>query len=169
MVVSERLKPLRRWVKSLRFVDVTKLYSQLFQQPELMGELSSGELPEEWEAICSQTLSKIKQGELYYEDATPFLYLKEMILGFRSNTAIRHVIIDEAQDYSPFQLYFLKRLFPRARMTALGDLNQAIYAHASVLQQSTALTDLYGEAESELITLVQSYRSTREIVEFTRG
>ncbi|WP_410769322.1 RNA polymerase recycling motor HelD [Fontibacillus sp. BL9] len=169
MVVSDRLKPLRRWIKSLRFVDVTKLYSQLFQQRELMKEISGGELPEDWDAICSQTLQKIRDGELFYEDATPFLYLKELILGFRSNTAIRHVIIDEAQDYSPFQLYFLKRLFPRARMTALGDLNQAIYAHASVLQQSTALSDLYGESESELITLVQSYRSTREIVEFTRG
>ncbi|RCX21388.1 DNA helicase-2/ATP-dependent DNA helicase PcrA [Fontibacillus phaseoli] len=168
-VVSDRLKPLRRWIKSLRFVDVTKLYSQLFQQRELMKEVGGGELPEDWDAICSQTLQKIRDGELFYEDATPFLYLKELILGFRSNTAIRHVIIDEAQDYSPFQLYFLKLLFPRARMTALGDLNQAIYAHASVLQQSTTLSDLYGESESELITLVQSYRSTREIVEFTRG
>lgn len=169
MVVSDRLKPLRRWVKSLRFVDVTALYSQLFQNRDLFLEIHGGELPADWDAICVQTLEKIREGELFYEDATPFLYLKELILGFRSNTSIRHVIIDEAQDYSPFQLYFLKRLFPRARMTALGDLNQAIYAHASVLQQSTSLTELYGEEQSELITLVQSYRSTREIVEFTRG
>ncbi|MCA1294284.1 UvrD-helicase domain-containing protein [Paenibacillus sp. alder61] len=169
MVVSDRLKPLRRWVKSLRFVDVTALYSQLFQNRDLFREIHGGELPVDWDAICVQTLEKIREGELFYEDATPFLYLKELILGFRSNTSIRHVIIDEAQDYSPFQLYFLKRLFPRARMTALGDLNQAIYAHASVLQQSTSLTELYGEEQSELITLVQSYRSTREIVEFTRG
>ncbi|MBA9087828.1 DNA helicase-2/ATP-dependent DNA helicase PcrA [Fontibacillus solani] len=169
MVVSDRLKPLRRWVKYLRFVDVTKLYSQLFQNQELMQELSTEPLPEDWDIICEQTLMKIRAGELFYEDTTPFLYLKELILGFRSNTTIRHVIIDEAQDYSPFQLYFLKKLFPRARMTALGDLNQAIYAHASVLQQSTTLSELYGEEESELITLVQSYRSTREIVEFTRS
>ncbi|MNZ21364.1 Helicase IV [compost metagenome] len=169
MVVSDRLKPLRRWVKYLRFVDVTKLYSQLFQNQELMQELSTEPLPEDWDTICEQTLMKIRAGELFYEDTTPFLYLKELILGFRSNTTIRHVIIDEAQDYSPFQLYFLKKLFPRARMTALGDLNQAIYAHASVLQQSTTLSELYGEEESELITLVQSYRSTREIVEFTRS
>lgn len=169
MVVSNRLKPLRRWVKQLRFVDVTKLYSQLFQNPELLAELSTSNLPEDWDMICEQTLLKIRAGELFYEDATPFLYLKELILGFRSNTSIRHVIIDEAQDYSPFQLFFLKKLFPRARMTALGDLNQAIYAHASVLQQSTTLSELYGEEESELITLVQSYRSTKEIVEFTRA
>lgn len=169
MVVSSRLKPLRRWVKQLRFVDITKLYTQIFKESELIKELSIGELPEDWNQICEQTLLKVSAGELFYEDATPFLYLKELIMGFRSNTSIRHVIIDEAQDYSPFQLYFLKRLFPRARMTALGDLNQAIYAHASVLQQSTTLSELYGEEESELITLVQSYRSTKEIVEFTRA
>lgn len=169
MVVSDRLKPLRKWVKSLRFVDVTRLYAQLFQESALISEIGGGGLPKEWEEICGQTLRKIGDGELFYEDATPFLYLKELVMGFRSNTSIRHVIIDEAQDYSPFQLYFLKRLFPRARMTALGDLNQAIYAHASVLQQSNVLADLYGESESEVIKLVQSYRSTREIVEFTRA
>lgn len=169
MVVSERLKPLRKWVKALRFVDITKLYAQMFHDHDLMSEISLGELPEDWHEISILTLQKLGEGELFYEDVTPFLYLKELILGFRSNTEIRHVIIDEAQDYSPFQLFFLKRLFPRARMTALGDLNQAIYAHASVLQQSNVLIDLYGEEESELITLFQSYRSTREIVEFTRG
>jgi len=169
MVVSERLKPLRKWIKSMRFVDVTKLYCQLFEQSEIVQEVHMDALPEDWSLICEHTISKIKAGELFYEDITPFLYLKETILGFHSNNAIRHVIIDEAQDYSPFQLFFLKRLFPRARMTALGDLNQAIYAHSSVLQQSGVLTDLYGPDNSEQIVLQQSYRSTREIVEFTRG
>lgn len=169
MIVSDRLKPLRKWVKALRFVDITKLYAQMFRDHDLMSEISLGKLPEDWHEISVLTLQKLREGELFYEDVTPFLYLKELILGFRSNTEIRHVIIDEVQDYSPFQLFFLKRLFPRARMTALGDLNQAIYAHASVLQQSNVLTDLYGEEESELITLFQSYRSTREIVELTRG
>jgi DNA helicase II / ATP-dependent DNA helicase PcrA len=168
MVVSDRLKPLRKWVKSLRFVDVTRLYMQLFSDQSMIREVNPEGLPEHWDDICEQSLRKIAEGELFYEDITPFLYLKELLLGFRSNTSIRHVIIDEAQDYSPFQLFFLKRLFPRAKMTALGDLNQAIYAHASVLQQSSVLTDLYGAEESEQITLVQSYRSTRQIVEFTR-
>ncbi|USB32163.1 RNA polymerase recycling motor HelD [Paenibacillus sp. YPG26] len=169
MVVSSKLKPLRRWVKALRFVDNKQLYAQLFEQPKLMQELNEGELPEHWSEISAFTLNKLKKTELAYEDATPMLYLKELILGFHSNTSIRHVFIDEAQDYSPFQLFFLKRLFPRARMTALGDLNQAIYAHASALQQSSVLTDLYGEEESEQIILTRSYRSTREIVEFTKG
>ncbi|GIO41726.1 RNA polymerase recycling motor HelD [Paenibacillus apis] len=169
MIISDRMKPLRRWVKSLRFVDVNRLYRQLFQKPELMATLSPEPLPKGWEDISRLTLQKIGNGELFYEDATPYLYLREMLLGFRSNTSIRHVIIDEAQDYSPFQLHFLKRLFPRARFTALGDLNQAIYAHASVLQGTATLKELYGEEGSESITLLRSYRSTRQIVDFTRA
>ncbi|MDU7477180.1 MAG: RNA polymerase recycling motor HelD [Paenibacillus macerans] len=169
MVVSDRLKPLRKWVKSLRFVDVTRLYTQLFSDVSLFREVHPGALPERWDEICSQTLRKIAEGELFYEDITPLLYLKELLLGFRSNTSIRHVIIDEAQDYSAFQLFFLKRLFPRAKITALGDFNQAIYAHGSVLQESGLLVDLYGPEETEVISLTRSYRSTKEIVEFTRG
>lgn len=168
MVVSERLKPLRRWVKSLRFINMRSLYGQLFSDRKLMEKASAGSLPSSWDDICRFTLDGLSRGELAYEDATPYLYLSEIVLGFRSNGAIRHVFIDEAQDYSPFQLFFLKKLFPRARMTALGDLNQAIYAHSSVLEETPALVQLYGNAETEQITLKQSYRSTRQIVDFTR-
>ncbi len=68
--------------------------------------------------------------KLSYEDVTPYLYIKDQIEGRKANPVIRYLFIDEAQDYSPFQLAFLKELFPHARMTLLGDLNQAIYAHA---------------------------------------
>jgi DNA helicase-2/ATP-dependent DNA helicase PcrA len=54
-------------------------------------------------------------------------------------------------------------------MTALGDLNQAIFAHTPALQDADPLTALYGPEQTELIRLTRSYRSTREIVEFTRG
>lgn len=167
MVISRHMKPLRKWIKGMRFVDIVNLYKQIFKKPELIKTLSEGEIPEDWSQISEATLSKMSKKELFYEDATPYLYLRELVLGFRSNNSIRHVIIDEAQDYSPFQLYFMKRLFPRARVTALGDFNQAIYAHSSVLQQSELIGDIYGEEETELITLTQSYRSTKEIVEFT--
>ena len=63
----------------------------------------------------------------------------------------------------------MKRLFPHAKITALGDFNQAIYAHSSVLSGTGPLSDLYGPENTEVIVLTRSYRSTMEIVEFTRG
>ncbi|MRN52424.1 RNA polymerase recycling motor HelD [Paenibacillus monticola] len=169
-LVSQRLKPLRVWIKRGRFVDVKGLYSTLFTDRELMETLNAGNsLPAVWDGICSQTLDAIAEGELCYEDATPFLYLKELSQGFRTNTLIRHVIVDEVQDYSPFQLEFMRRLFPRAKMTVLGDLNQAIYAQGEVLGDLASLVSVYGEENTEVISLTRSYRSTYEIVEFTRS
>lgn len=170
VVVREELKPLRRRIKQLRFVELKGLYRQLFENRELFERIAaSGDLPQEWEAICSQTISSLETNVLLYEDATPFLFLRELVEGFQTNPTIRYVIVDEAQDYSPFQLEFLKRLFPRCRMTALGDLNQAIYAHAPALGDMDPITRLYGAENTERIQLTRSYRSTREIVEFTSG
>uniref|UniRef100_UPI00406CC44B RNA polymerase recycling motor HelD n=1 Tax=Paenibacillus sp. FSL R7-0345 TaxID=2954535 RepID=UPI00406CC44B len=169
-IVSQKLKPLRGWTKRGRFVDVKGLYSRLFADRELMDRMNAGaEMPESWDEICRLTLETISAGELAYEDATPFLYLKELSQGFRTNTLIRHVIVDEVQDYSPFQLEFMRRLFPRAKMTVLGDLNQAIYAQGEVLGDLSSLVSIYGEENTEVISLTRSYRSTYEIVEFTRA
>jgi DNA helicase-2/ATP-dependent DNA helicase PcrA len=168
IVIQDRLRPLRRWIKRLRFVDVLGLYCQLFSNEPFFSRVTGQSTVPYWKEICRQTIDKLTRSELPYEDTTPYLYLKELVQGFQTNTSIRYVLVDEAQDYSPFQLEFLKQLFPRCRMTALGDLNQAIYAHSSVLHEFDAITGLYGPDETEIIRLTRSYRSTREIVEFTR-
>lgn len=140
------------------------------QESQLRNQRNSIEnKPPYWSAICERTLKELAEASLPYEDATPFLYLMEAVCGFQTNGSVRHVIIDEAQDYSPFQLAYLKRLFPRCRMTALGDLNQAIYSHASAYSEIDPIAALYGPEQTEVIRLHRSYRSTRELVEFTRG
>ncbi|WP_456287810.1 UvrD-helicase domain-containing protein [Paenibacillus sp. AK002] len=170
MVVSSRLKPLRRWIKRFRYVDVKGMYRKLYTDESLFRRAAGNleMLPEHWDEICNLTVASLDDKALLYEDATPFLYLKELLQGFRTNTSIRHVIVDEVQDYSAFQLEFLKRLFPRAKMTVLGDLNQAIYAHGEALGSLENLVSLYGKEDTEVINLTQSYRSTYEIVNFTR-
>lgn len=169
MIVRKKLKQVRKWIRTLRFIDFTGIYKQLFSDPEKVNLWITGEKPEEWEDICLLTMKVLGEGKLLYEDATPFLFLKELIQGFQTNSSIKHVLVDEAQDYSPFQFEFLKRLFPSAKMTVLGDFNQAIFAHASEMVDFYTLTSLYGTDETDTINLTRSYRSTRPITEFTRG
>jgi DNA helicase II / ATP-dependent DNA helicase PcrA len=166
LIVQQKLKPLRNRVRAYGFIDIKGLYKQLFADFNLWHK---GETPAEWNAICKLTLDMLDEEKLFYEDATPFLLLKELILGFQTNSSIKHIVIDEAQDYSPFQFEFLKRLFPAARMTVLGDFNQAIFAHASEKVDFNTLTSLYGPDETELINITRSYRSTKPIIEFTRS
>lgn len=166
-VVNERLKPLRRSISRYRFLDIPALYRQLFSDPDFIPHLMpETPLPPGWKAICTQTVERLDRNELAYEDATPFLYLMERLVGFHTKPHIRHVFVDEAQDFSPFQFAFLKHLFPRARMTVLGDFNQAIFVAADSGFQ--ALPDLFGPEETDTFILTRSYRSTRQIVLFTR-
>ncbi|WP_117017578.1 RNA polymerase recycling motor HelD [Aeribacillus pallidus] len=169
LIVRKKLKPLRKRIRTLRFIDMKGVYKQLFADPTRVKQWMEGETPEEWEDICRLTVKTLDEGKLFYEDATPYLFLKELIQGFQTNVSIKHVLVDEAQDYSPFQFEFLKRLFPSARMTVLGDFNQAIFAHASETVDFHTLTSLYGPDKTDSITLTRSYRSTRQIIEFTRG
>jgi DNA helicase-2/ATP-dependent DNA helicase PcrA len=170
MVLRRYLRPVRARIKRFQFVNPTALYRRLFQDPSFAKRLAGADgLPAEWPEICELTLKYLDQRTLPYEDATPYLYLKELVQGVHMNTTVRHVLVDEAQDYSPFQLEFLKRLFPRARMTLLGDLNQTISPYGGALGNQEDLLQLYGPQETDVIRLTRSYRSTREIVEFTRG
>jgi DNA helicase II / ATP-dependent DNA helicase PcrA len=163
MVVKERFKPLFAAVKGLRFIHMPQIYMQLFNS----GENSGVNLPSEWAQICEQTVEKISEMVIPYEDCTPYVYLQDLIEGRKSNTAIRHIFIDEAQDYTPFQFAFIQRLFPYSKMTLLGDFNQAIFSGAT--GAGTVLTETGNEEkEIETFVLTKTYRSTKEIVEFTR-
>lgn len=168
LIVRKKLKPLRKRIRALRFVDFKGIYKQIFTDPIKIKQWIEGEIPAEWTDICQATLKMLDEGHLLYEDATPFLYLKEQIQGFQTNSSIKHIVVDEAQDYSPFQFEFLKRLFPASKMTVLGDFNQAIFAHASEMADFQPLAGLYGPDETEVINIARSYRSTKPIIEFTR-
>ncbi|AYC28436.1 RNA polymerase recycling motor HelD [Paenisporosarcina cavernae] len=164
LIVQRRMNPVVKAVHSYDFVDWTGLYCQLFDV-QSNGNVT---LPKEWKAIGAMTKKTLDRGHIFYEDATPFIYLKEAMLGFASNRSIKHVVVDEAQDYSPFQFAFLKQLFPSARMTVLGDFNQSIFSHSQDSNEFSLLTTLFGEEETSSIHLAKSYRSTKPIVEFTK-
>ncbi|WP_282173369.1 RNA polymerase recycling motor HelD [Cytobacillus firmus] len=168
LIVRKKFKPLRKQIRAMSFIDFKAIYKQLFADPLQIIEWIEEEMPAEWAAICQSTQEMLGEGRLCYEDATPFLYVKEQIQGFQTNSSIKHIVVDEAQDYSPFQFEFLKRLFPASKMTVLGDFNQAIFAHASETADFHTLTSLYGPDQTELINLARSYRSTKPIIEFTR-
>lgn len=159
MLVKQKMKPLFNRVKTLQFINMTEIYEQLFKA---MG----ADLHEDWTEVSNLTIMSLRDKGILYEDATPFVYLQDLILGKRINSSIRHIFIDEAQDYSPFQLDFIKGMFPYSKMTLLGDINQGIYTQSS--GNSMTLADRVKQNESVAsYELYQTYRSTKPIVEFT--
>ncbi|MCR2822680.1 RNA polymerase recycling motor HelD [Lederbergia panacisoli] len=155
-IVNKHFKRIRSAVKQNKFLNMKAIYQKLF---------TLASWPDGFDEICEETIEKLRENIISYEDGTPYLYLQDQLEGRKSNTLIRHLFIDEAQDYSPFQFEFLKQLFPHCKMTILGDVNQAIYAHT---MDASSLLNMEPEG-TEKIVLRRSYRSTKEIVDFTKG
>lgn len=173
------IAPLKEKARKLAYVDVLGMYQELYTNRELHQELThkaEQDLPASWDTISAFTAEALAGGTLHYEDATPLVYLKGLVEGQLRVGTIRYCLVDEAQDYSPFHYAYLKKLFPRARFTLLGDWNQGIFMHANAntstadgeaqTSKYSSISELMKEDETETIRLVKSYRSTREIVDF---
>lgn len=171
------IAPLKEKARKLAYVDVLGMYQDLYTNSELHQELmhhSEQRLPAAWDTISTFTADALAGGMLRYEDATPLVYLKGLVEGQLRVGTIRYCLVDEAQEYSPFHYAYLKKLFPRARFTLLGDWNQGIFTHANAsstdgegqTSEYSSISELMKEDETETIRLVKSYRSTREIVDF---
>lgn len=155
-LINKLFKPLRKKIKLLQFVDTKRTYQRLFDQED--------ESDETFNQVREETQKQLRDNFLTYEDATPFLYFEKVCLGFDENNSIRHVILDEAQDYSLFQLAYLKRIYPNSQMTLLGDVHQTLYLHG--LRDGNVLKGL---SDADVLTLNKSYRATEQLVNFSKG
>jgi DNA helicase-2/ATP-dependent DNA helicase PcrA len=169
---KKRYGPLIEQAKRQDFWDLGTIYARLYSDEGLwakLGERAERPRTEIWENICRYTLARLKKGVVPYEDATPLVDLKSRIHGQKALTAIRHVLVDEAQDYTPYQFAYLKRLFPRSKFTLLGDWNQGIYQHAQGGGEYRSIAELFREDDTRIYRLTKSYRSTRDIVELSKA
>ncbi len=62
---------------------------------------------------------QLQERKLRYEDVYPVLYMKYRLFRQTSHNGIKHLVVDEMQDYSRLQYLILKMMFP-CRMTILG-------------------------------------------------
>ena len=76
---------------------------------------------------------------------------------------IRHIVIDEAQDFSPAEFLLLRRMTHNAPMTVVGDLMQGIRSWRGLTDWRTLTDDLLG-GKAVTHALVTSYRNTVEIM-----
>lgn len=106
-----------------------------------------------------------KNKELIYDDLAPIIYLKIKLEGLRYKEEVKHIVIDEAQDYSPLQFLVIKELTGCSSFTIVGDSNQRIIP----IKEMAAMLNIekiFSNVEVKHFSLTRSYRSTREIMDY---
>ncbi|MEK4530364.1 RNA polymerase recycling motor HelD [Solibacillus sp. FSL K6-1554] len=149
--LQKKYGKLENAIHQLGFVNLNKMYlhSLTFQNDNLKTQMI--------QAVTTETL---KQRILYYEDLAPIMYMQAVVKGLYTDNTIKHIVIDEIQDYSYLQLLTIKAMHPKAHYTLLGDKNQVVHP-----QMKDSLAGPLSK-HFKAVELNKSYRSTNEITDF---
>lgn len=159
-------KRFAKQVRSFTEIDYMSLYSLLLRDKELLKKLSYGlNLPDNIDEIIELAGDNISEGKIAYEDIAPLLYIKLKTEGNEEFSSIKHLVIDEAQDYYPMHYEVIKLLFADARYTVLGDINQEIDKDTG-MSIYDSISDILKKEKSIRLTMNKSYRSSFEINAF---
>lgn len=153
---ASALAKLNSFVKRIPSFTAVQLYASLFK--------GKSALPSVPKTIAKATAERLSRGEASAEDLAALAYIDLRLNGLR-DAPFDHIVIDEAQDYSPFQLETLRLCQRTVSMTVLGDLQQGIHGYTGITRWDE-LMGLYGDDETGFYELNRSYRSTMEIIEF---
>lgn len=114
--------------------------------------------------IKDYSLENLKNKNIEVEDLSPLMYISISVYGLSEKINLRHIVIDEAQDFSLFQLYVLKKIVNSSSFTILGDLCQGIYSYRGIHDWNDVAKYIFTDENSSHLCLEQSYRTTIEIM-----
>ena len=110
---------------------------------------------------------KEEANDLGYMDLAGILYFMIKLQGLKVKDEIKHIVIDEAQDYSFIQFEIIKEMTGCKSYTIVGDSNQRLITtneEPAMLHLDQVFKD--SNIEIKKYELNKSYRSTQEIMEY---
>ena len=108
-----------------------------------------------------------EDGSLRQEDLPMLLMICRTVFGLKTKP-MKHIVIDECQDFSPFQIELLKQANPAATFTLVGDLYQGIRADEGIRSWEEWEGPVF-EDRADLNQLTVSYRNTVEIMNLAQA
>lgn len=162
---AEQVRQMRREIKE-------KARQQLQKELEGNDFFTLSEIYSKYEAenrlsipLYKNFKKNIGRNFILFEDALLVIYIKCLLGKIAVHTNVRHVLIDEAQDFSPIQHKVINYLYPKAKFTVLTDSRQAIFPFIN----STDVNEIAEIYSAEIMDLKKSYRSTRQINAFAKS
>lgn len=116
------------------------------------------------EDITSLYMRITNTEKISYIDLSGILYLLVKLEGKKCSKEIKHIVIDEAQDYTMLQFKVIKELTGCNSYTIVGDSNQRLIE----VDEEPAMLNLDKIFDKNVVnySLNKSYRSTQEIMEY---
>lgn len=156
----------REYLSKFSPLNTIEYYKNFLRDKEFSDSQIKNYIDEQsWNYLSQSTVSNLQSGYAELEDLAPLMLIKTFVYGLEDKLKVRHIIIDEAQDFSLFQLHVLKRILNSSSFTILGDLCQGIHSYRGISNWDNVLDTIFKEDSPNFLCLEQSYRTTIEIME----
>lgn len=160
MIYKDNIKIVDKFFAQVSKLDALGYYKD-FIENYIYKEIDDEDLAD---YLIENTLQNINRKEISFEDLAPIIYIHYKIFGTKSKKELRHIIVDEAQDYGEFQFYVLKNVLKSNSMTILGDIAQGVHFYRGIENWKRFIDVEFGSAETKFLTLSKTYRTTKEIM-----
>ncbi len=162
-------KEINEYFKKWRGITSREIYIDLFRNKEFFELATLNKIPKELsEFMKDEVIGNYEKGLIDEDDLVPLLYINMLLEGVEEKDKYTHIVIDEAQDYSPFQIYLVNHFTKGNSLTLVGDIAQGIYYYKGIKNWSDIVDKVFN-GKATYMQLTQSYRSTVEIIDFANG
>ena len=164
-VTKDVKKNVQKYISSNnKILEPLKYYKEFMDV--YIEELAKDRIPiEQIKYIKDSFAMAQRKGKIEMEDLAPLMYIKYMVHGIKTKFELKHIVIDEAQDFSEFQFYIFKKIVKSNSLTILGDLSQGIYFYRGTNNWQKTMSIVFGEGiDPTYLTLKKTYRTTEEIM-----
>lgn len=140
-----------------------KDFPSLFPELSLLQVYRTYLLRHESAALQEATLPLLERKRVQQEDLAALCSICQALYGLPQHP-LRHIVMDECQDFSPYQVALLHQQYPAATFTLVGDLMQGIHEEEGIRDYQQWIEPVFG-GQARQLHLVTSYRNTVEIME----
>lgn len=141
---AEAKKVLKEYFDNWKYDNVKELYKHLFNDKEAFEKVTCNKIP----GVLADYMNKeintnFSNDNIDSDDLASMLYLKFKMEGIEEQSKFQHIVIDEAQDYSMFQISLLKSISINISVTIVGDVGQSIYFYKGISDWGSLKEDVY--------------------------
>ena len=163
--IAELLKGGKRlvldYIKKIKLERVQEIYKKIINDKERLKKYIDENLVT---YIVEKLNSNLRKKKIEYEDLSAILYLKYKIFGLNEKFSLKHIVIDEAQDFGEFQFWTLNEILNNNKsITILGDIAQGIYSYRGT-NNWDRINEIVFDNGASIKRLDNSYRTTAEIM-----
>lgn len=106
---------------------------------------------------------QLEEKELDVYDLASLIFLRKRLKMTEEIDEVKHVVVDEAQDFGVLIFGIMKKILSKATFTIMGDVSQNINYNSGMNDWEAFKNDVFSPEKDHFHILAKSYRNTIEI------